>query len=255
MILRFVREQLEADVEGILTTHGHADHVGGHAFIVRRTDAVVYAPRFEAVFLEHPELQATLLFGGSAPPVALLQRLLLAKQSRVDELVEVGPLQIRDVSVETIGLQGHSPNQVGYMVDGVFFCADVVFPRVAMEKYRIPYLFDLGQHMASMERAGAMEAQVVVCGHGPVKTDIGDLVALNQSVAEETLDEIRKCLTRPRTLEQICEEVFERMGVPMHGHISYYLLRPTIGGYLTYLEQLGMIEHVMERRAAKWRMR
>jgi glyoxylase-like metal-dependent hydrolase (beta-lactamase superfamily II) len=107
--LRFVRERLRADVEAVLTTHGHADHVGGHAFVARRTDAVIYAPRFEAVVLELPELQPTLLFGGSAPPLALLQRFLIAERPRVDEVVDVGPLQIRGVPVETVGLPGHSP--------------------------------------------------------------------------------------------------------------------------------------------------
>jgi glyoxylase-like metal-dependent hydrolase (beta-lactamase superfamily II) len=139
-------------------------------------------------------------------------------------------------------------------VDDVFFCADVVFPRVAIDKCRTPYLFDLGRHMASMERAAAIEALAVVCGHGPVEADIGGLVMLNRGVAKETLDEVRKCLTGPLTLEQICEAVFNRGGA-MQDHISYYLLRPTIGAYLAYLEQGGVIEHVLERRVAKWRMR
>jgi hypothetical protein len=38
----------------------------------------------------------------------------------------------------------------------------------------------------------------------------------------------------------------------MASHISYYLLRPTIGAYLTHLENLGEVEHVMAGRVAKW---
>jgi glyoxylase-like metal-dependent hydrolase (beta-lactamase superfamily II) len=254
--LRVVREELKAEVDAILTTHGHADHVGGHAFVVKRTGAAVYAPRFEAAVLEHPELQPTLLFGGSAAPQALLERGLLAEPSPVDTVLDVGPVQVGGVPVETIGLGGHSPNQVGYLVEGVFFCADVVFPRSAIEKYRIPYLFDLGAHMASMERARAIEARFVVCGHGPIATGIDDLVEQNRYVAEETLDEIRRSLAqRPLALEETCEVVFERMDVPMRHHVSYYLLRPTIGAYLTWLEHSGEIEHVMEGRVAKWRLR
>jgi hypothetical protein len=77
-------------------------------------------------------------------------------------------------------------------------------------------------------------------------------VRINRAIVDETLDCIRHSLTEPLTLEQVAEIVFERMDVPMASHISYYLLRPTIGAYLTHLENLGEVEHVMAGRVAKW---
>jgi glyoxylase-like metal-dependent hydrolase (beta-lactamase superfamily II) len=251
-VVRLVREELKREVEAILTTHAHADHFGGHAFIARRTDAAVYAPSFEAAVIRHPELQPIFLYGGSSPPAALRQRFVLAEASPVDVEIEPGSLEVCGVEIDAIPLGGHSPNQMGFLVDGVFFCADVVFPQAAIDKYRIPYLFDLGEHLAAMERAAAVEAPVVVPGHGPAESSIDVLVDINRAIAEETLDCIRAYLTRPRSLEQVSEVVFERMRVPMAGHVSYYLLRPTIGAYLTYLESRGEVEHAMDGRVARW---
>ena len=253
-LLRFVRDELKANVEAILTTHGHADHFGGHAFIVNRTDAAVYAPRFEASVLRNPELQPIFLYGGAAPPEALRERFVLAPASPVDAEIEPGKEEVAGVEVDVISLKGQSPNQVGYRVDGVFFCADVVFPAAAIEKYRIPYLFDLGEHIAAMESARDVTADAIVAGHGPIETSLEPSAALNMSVVDETLDCIRRSLTEPLALEQIAEIVFERMDVPMAGHVSYYLLRPTIGAYLTWLERSGEIEHIMDGRIAKWRL-
>ena len=253
-LLRHVREELGAEVDAILTTHGHADHFGGHAFVAKRTDAAVYASRFEDAVLEHPELQPIFLFGGAAPPEALRQRFVLADAVQVDARIDPGSIEVEGVTLEVIGLPGHSPNQVGYLVDGVFFCADVVFPQAAIDKYRIPYLFDLTQHLASMDAAKGIEATAIVPGHGPVETTIDALVDRNLAVVEETLETIRRSLTEPLTLEQLAEIVFERMHVPMTGHVSYYLLRPTIGAYLTHLESLGEVQHVMDGRAARWRL-
>jgi hypothetical protein len=59
-------------------------------------------------------------------------------------------------------------------------------------------------------------------------------------------------VTQSLTLEQVAEIVFERMDVSMAGHVSYYLLRPTIAAYLTHLEGLGEVEHIMDGRVAKW---
>jgi hypothetical protein len=77
-------------------------------------------------------------------------------------------------------------------------------------------------------------------------------VRINREIVEETLDCIRRSLTEPLTLEQVAEIVFARMNVPMTGHVSYYLLRPTIAAYLTHLEGLGEVEHVMVGHVAKW---
>ncbi|HEV2128306.1 MAG TPA: MBL fold metallo-hydrolase [Thermomicrobiales bacterium] len=253
-MLRHVREELSADVEAILSTHGHADHFGGHAFVVKRTEAAVYASRFEAAVLEHPELQPIFLFGGAAPPEVLRQRFVFAAPVQVDAHVDAGPLEVGGVPIEVVSLPGHSPGQVGYLVDGVFFCADVVFPQSAIDKYRIPYLFDLTGHLASLDLALQVAATAVVPGHGVVERSIGELVELNRAVADETLDVIRRSLTEPLALEPLARRLFERMDVPMTRHVSYYLLRPTIGAYLTHLESLGEIEHVMDGRMAKWRL-
>jgi glyoxylase-like metal-dependent hydrolase (beta-lactamase superfamily II) len=252
-MLRAVREDLGLRVDAILATHAHADHFGGNAFVVKRTGATVYAPPVEASVIRHPQLQPILLYGGASPPDALRQRFILAEPSPVDVEIAAGRHDALGVPVEVVALRGHSPNQAGYVIDGVFFCADVVFPGEAIDKYRIPYLFDLTQHLAAMDAACGVEANHVVPGHGPIESSISGLANLNRTVVEETLACIRRALTRPLTLEQVAEVVFERMAVPMAGHISYYLLRPTIAAYLTHLEGVGEAEHVMDGRVARWR--
>lgn len=252
-LLRCVRDELVLDVRAILTTHAHADHFGGHAFITRRTGAMVYAPSIESELLKYPLMQPSLLFGGAAPPAALRERFILAPASRVDAVIVDDSLEIEDVRVSVVPLPGHSPNQVGFLVDGVFFCADVVFPEAAITKYRIPYLFDLDRHLASIEAAGRLECGHVVPGHGPVERDLHRLQRLNVGIAEETTDVILGKLDEPLSLDALSESVFEAMEVPIHGHLSYYLLRPTIAAYLTSLESRGSVEHVIVGKQSRWR--
>ncbi|MGI8975138.1 MAG: MBL fold metallo-hydrolase [Thermomicrobiales bacterium] len=254
-LLRHVREEVGLNVIAILTTHAHADHFGGHEFVARRTGAEVYASPIEATILKNPELQPSLLFGGAVPPAALKERFILARPSPVHCVIDAGVVHFANVAVEVVPLPGHSPNQVGYLIDGVFFCGDVVFPSAAIEKFRIPYLFDLDRHLASMELAARTPASWIVPGHGPVERDITSLLEHNLAVVHETRETILKRLEEPAPLETIACGVFDAMDVPMESHVSYYLLRSTIAAYLASLEARGAVEHLMLNRQACWKRR
>lgn len=251
-LLRFLREELRLEVRAILTTHAHADHFGGHAFVAKRTRAAVYASPIESEIVQFPELQPSLLFGGAAPPAALRERFILAQPARVTNVIRDEWLQVEDVEISVIPLAGHSPNQIGFLVDGVFFCADVVFPAAAIDKYRIPYLFDLDRHVQSMDAAAGLECDHVVPGHGPVETNAGELCELNIAIVNETTEVILDSLGEPMSLDTLAETVFNAMSVPISGHLSYYLLRPTIAAYLSSLEARGAVEHVLVGRQSRW---
>ena len=56
-------------VTTILTTHGHADHFGGNAFVVRRTGARVWAPTWDETVLRYPMFQSLCLYAGADPRI------------------------------------------------------------------------------------------------------------------------------------------------------------------------------------------
>jgi hydroxyacylglutathione hydrolase len=91
------RNRLE--VQAILTTHRHIDHVQGHADLARRTGARVYALRAEA---------------GHVPNALALEP---------DEALAWGALRIR-----VVPLPGHTTGHAGYVVEGIgLFTGDCLF--------------------------------------------------------------------------------------------------------------------------------
>lgn len=254
-VLRAVRDELASEVAGILTTHAHADHFGAHAFVVKRTGALVFAPDLEEAVIRHPVLQPVLLYGGADPLDEIRSKFLLAERCGVDEVIEGGRRDVLGVSIEIVPLPGHSPNQMGFLIDGVFFSADVVFPRAAIEKYRLPYLFGLTAHLESLECARDIDCTIVVPGHGPVVESIGSGVNENLAVIERALGMIVAILGQPASADDVCARLFGAMEVPVSDAQGYYLLRPTVLAYLSHLERTGVIEHVIEERAAVWRIR
>lgn len=254
-VLRCVRDELGSEVVAILNTHGHADHFGANAFVVKRTGCQVWAPEIESTTIQHPILQPAMLFGGADPMEALRNRFLLAEPSPIDGVLVAGEQQFMGTDIELVALPGHSPNQMGVLVDGVFFCADVVFPEAAIEKYRIPYLFGLTTHLDSLGKAGTVPANSVVPGHGPHAQSLDDLVALNRASIDATLDCILEVLKEPKTSDDVCVGVFKAMDVPVLDAQGYFLLKPTINAYLAHLDRAGEAICGIENKQALWCLR
>lgn len=254
-VLRVVRDELKAEVAAILITHGHADHFGANAFVVKRTNARVYAPDLDEQVLRFPLMQSIMLYGGADPLDGLRTKFLLAEAGPVDRIVAAGTIDVEGVQIEAISLAGHSINQLGYLIDGVFFCADVVFPEAALQKYPIPYLYGLTQHLEAMSRALDVDCTAVVPGHGPIEASLEEPVARNRAVIGRVLTAIPSLLGEPLSTDDVAQQLFAALDVPVGDASAYYLLRPTVAAYLSHLEREGVIEHVVDARASFWRRR
>lgn len=251
-VLRFVRDDLGTEISAIINTHGHADHFGGNAFLVKRTEAEVYAPDIDEMTLRHPLMQPIMLYGGADPVDAIRTSFLIADASPVHGIVHPGRNTIAGITFEAIALGGHSMNQLGYLIDGVFFCADVVFPEATLEKYPIPYLYGLTEHLEAMHVALNVSCDRVVPGHGPILNELTDLVARNRTAVEAVIAALLEVINSPMHGDEICQRLFNHMDMQIADPQAYFLLRPTINAYLAHLERLGEIGIAMQDSSVVW---
>ena len=108
---------LGVEIEAILITHCHFDHIGAVAPVARATGAPVYCPELELGVLADIVKWTMPGFG----PFESWQ---------AEHPVKGGErLQLADMDVEVLFTPGHSPGHVTYAIDGALLSGDVLFQR------------------------------------------------------------------------------------------------------------------------------
>jgi len=250
--IKAVREELGGEIAAILATHAHADHFGANATVVKRTGARVYAPAFDEAVLRYPLLQPMLLFAGADPPASMRGGFMLADPSPVDQVIHGPSVSVEGFEVEVVPLAGHSPNQVGYLIDGVFFCADVVLPATVLTKYKIPYLYSVTDHLKALDVAEDVACAVAVPGHGPRVESMTPLCALNRALVIDVADRIVEFAAEPTTGDVLLTRLLRAYGAEVKDAPGFYLLHPTVYAFLTHLERQGRVRHEVKNGQSLW---
>lgn len=242
---------LERDwtLEGIIVTHSHADHIGGCRLLRDRSGCTVYAAAPEAAVTEHPHLEPAMLYGGY-PPKALRGKFLMAQQS-----CECEPLD-RDkppVDVKIIPLPGHCLDMIGVLTpEGVFYCADAVFPAHVVEKYHVNFVYDVAACMETLKSLPNVAARYYLPAHAPEPlTDISELAALNLSKMLEIIGLILDICAEPNSFEEILRRVFGHYSLSMD-FAQYALVGSSVRSYLAYLLDTGALATAFEHNKMLW---
>ena len=109
-------EALGIELDAILLTHTHFDHVGAVAPIAKATGAPVYCPKLEVPVLQ--DIMAFVPWPGFGP----------YESWDPEETVEGGEkLELAGFEIDVVFTPGHSPGHVTYAVDDALFSGDVLF--------------------------------------------------------------------------------------------------------------------------------
>lgn len=160
LILKKV-EELGIEVELILATHGHFDHVAGVAPLRRELDAKFLAHKADMFFIENGEAIAKMWgFVIEQPPIP-------------DEFLEEGNrIEFGAQSLKSILTPGHSPGGVSFLGEGLVFSGDTLFQgSIGRTDFKFGSFEELEKSIKTRLYTLPDET-IVYTGHGP-ETKIG----------------------------------------------------------------------------------
>ena len=262
-ILKLLGEtRKDVPLRAIVNTHSNADHIGGNAFIQKRTGCEVWATRVEGLLTEITALEPTLLW--SAHPFKQIRgKFIEAKPSKVaafiepDETCPDGCL-IKDTRLTAVPLPGHYLDMIGVRTpDDVFFLADALFDPSILEKYRFSVVLDIAGAHKTLDKIEKSEAQWFVPCHAPTTQDVKELVRQNREGLAWVTKAMENALAeagRPLTREEILSRVGTANGMEMDAaHLLLNLC--SVSAHLTYLSELGKAEPFVQDCLLLWRLK
>lgn len=235
-------------LERVFCTHSHADHTGGCFALRERTGCAVYAPGVCADIVRHSYLQPVTLFGGF-PTKEMRSKFVMAKPCECSELTA----DTLPEGMEFTHIDGHDFEQIAFKTsDGVWFTADGAVDESVIQKYKISFLYNIGEHLSSLEKLKTLEGRLFVPSHSAPVTDISELAGENIRNVHEVAEVIKRHLETPLTIDGLIERLFAEFGIKLY-LMQYELIGATTRSYLSWLRENGGVECVFEGSKLLWK--
>ena len=153
-----ILEERKLNLELIVNTHGHIDHISANDDLKKKTSAKLFIHRLDADMIVNPHKNLSSFIGGaiSSPPP--------------DIVLEDGDnLEAGTINLKVIHTPGHSPGSICLLADSDIFTGDLLFAG-SIGRYDFPGS-SYEQIMNSLKKIMEFNDDLIVYpGHGPVTT-------------------------------------------------------------------------------------
>ena len=135
--------------------------------------------------------------------------------------------------------------------DDTVFLADCLSSEQTLAKYGVPFIFDVGAYLATLEMVEGLQANMFVPAHAEATDTIAPLARLNRQKTLETAELITSLCQTPVPFETVLQGVFTHYGLTM-SMAQYVLVGSTVRSFLSWLLDKGALTSSFDNNLMLW---
>lgn len=234
-------------VKLIINTHYHADHSGGNSYFYEKYHCDIISTKLNAAMISNYDVCPAMLWG-AAPIRETMTDYFYTASTNASDIDDY----ILPDGLTTVSLHGHCVEMIGIKTsDDVFFVGDAVVSENTLAKNSLTYIYDIEEHLKTLDRLEHMKASIYVPYHAEPTKDIVSLVEANRKSITNVLWTIRDICETPSTFDEIYSTIYTRSGYTTTLY-RYVVEGSILKGYLSYMYNNGEIETVITGNYIKW---
>lgn len=234
-------------VSMIINTHYHADHTGGNLYFQERYGCDILSTKLNAALISNYDICPAVICGAK-PVDEVLTEYFYTESTQampIEDYTLPKGLEILDLAGHCIGMLGVKTS------DNIVFVGDAVLGNDTLEYNSLSYIYDIGEHLKTLDRLECIDAGCFVPYHAEPVSDILELVMANRAAIMNIISIIKDICMEPKSFDEIYSIIYSRSGLKTTLY-KYMIEGSIIREYLSYLHNNGELETVIIDNFLKW---
>ena len=228
------REQLQ--VEAVLTSHAHPDHVGNHKNLREHFGADIYMSRFSAAIYDNAMNQSAISIGITG---YRKYSKTLGRTFDADVIFDwdIKTIEVEDATFIIEQLPGHAAEHIGIVTpDNVAYLGDTVLDESMVRNIRLPFCTCLEPDLESLEGIAQMQYDKYILAHNGVYDSIREVALLNRDNLLKKADMIADLFDDYMTMDAAVKKLLLATGGDIDNKRTVSGTRYNMSIFITYLE-------------------
>ena len=231
-------EQNDLIPVGIFCTHTHYDHYGNAGFLAEKYQCPIALPLGEAEISRTLAAVKSHVFAFSAGQVARDPKM-AAIPCVTDHIIRPKDKEtfFCGIRFEVLHTRGHAIDHISIITpDKVCYVGDALMCGAALETAKLPYAFDLGEHLKSIELLRGIKCTHMIMAHrGVYKAPFDELIDENLNLVRKEIQAVADLIDRPMKEEEIYQTVQSAMGIQIRKPEEALNMKCFLQPYLEFL--------------------
>ena len=205
------------EIQGVINTHSHFDHIGGNLFFQEKYNPIFYAHHLEVPYIQDIELQH------KERPVGEMVHNVRGPVFINKTIDEGDVIFLEELEIQVFHTPGHSSGSISIFIpeDGVLICGDVL-----PEEGTLPIYEEVSVTYTSLDKIKKIESLDILLSSLSRKISKGKDVIKHIESGKNYLKRIQYLVDRFKkennesiSVKQLTKQIFRELGLPDAGII------------------------------------